>query len=364
MTTPGAGGDGEDDPQLTPDEIEATRNKLLPVQPKVLPGISEVSQDPDLFPLGFEVDLPEPGVAPIMAATVPYGTATALIYSARKNLGLGESPPGSNKNRVVTWYNLHIAAIGAGSWCDMGVTEEAHDSGNAVAVCGGKDKGFAYCPSHAAWFVSIGRWKYGGGDLAPGDIVFYQWNGHRTTVADHVGIVEKVFADGTFYAIECNTDDVCARRHRDTTYVAGRGRPAFSAQQEDDMPNYVSLSLKAPQKFTAKKIEHMIFTQEDSDAQDAHADGPYPGIVSGGKKGAIISCEVNIVGAAGTYTLREVDPKNKYATHKTNYAVIPIGTPHTFNGLVDAGMHLYLMVTTEADGDVNVKYLKCPYWPR
>lgn len=47
MTTP-------DDPQWSPEEIEAQRNNAPAQQPTVIAGIAPVSQTPDLFPLDDE----------------------------------------------------------------------------------------------------------------------------------------------------------------------------------------------------------------------------------------------------------------------------------------------------------------------
>ncbi|GLY81824.1 CHAP domain-containing protein [Actinoallomurus iriomotensis] len=161
--------------------------------------------------------------------------ATAQIKAARALLGTSEHPPGSNHNNITVWYNAHIARIGDGAWCDMSVTKEAYDSGNEVAVVGGAGKGFAYVPAHAAWFKSKGRFHTGTSGIRAGDVVFFNWSRKKgTTSCDHVGLVEKVFSDGTFYSLEGNTSDAFRRQHRDSTYVSGYGRPAYSATSKED----------------------------------------------------------------------------------------------------------------------------------
>lgn len=222
MTTSGDG-------LLTLTQIEEIRCRLLPEQPTVLPGISDVDQTPDLFPLGDDA-APMLG-ARIMAATVQRGTRDAMIASARKLIGIGEHPPGSNYNpEVVGWFNTHIARIGNGAWCDMSVTEEAYDSGCEDAVLGGGNgRGFAYVPAHMAW----GAHTYGihHGSVPPaGAIVGFRWDGAKsTTDCDHIGLCEKNLEDGTFYDLEGNTSDVFARRHRDLTYVSCWFMPAYAA---------------------------------------------------------------------------------------------------------------------------------------
>ena len=119
----------------------------------------------------------------------------------------------------------------------MSVTREAYASGNQDAVVGGPGKGFAYVPAHAAWFKSKGRFHTGTSGIRAGDIVFFNWSRRKgTTSCDHVGVVEKVFADGTFYSLEGNTGDAFRRQHRDSTYVSGYGRPAYTTQEDDMQP--------------------------------------------------------------------------------------------------------------------------------
>jgi hypothetical protein len=156
------------------------------------------------------------------------GTVTGMLAEARKTIGLRESPPGSNHNTIVDWYNTHVARIGNGPWCDMAITYWAAHSGNATAV--GQ---FAYTPSHVNWFKARGRWHNGISGIRAGDIVFFDWDGG---VVDHVGVVEKVLGDGRIQTIEGNTSDVCARRIR-ASGIAGYGRPAYATTttQEKDM---------------------------------------------------------------------------------------------------------------------------------
>lgn len=181
------------------------------------------------------------------------GTAAGLIAEARTSLGTVEHPPGSNHNNITVWYNAHVAKIGDGPWCDMSVTMwgELSDNGSAIGR-------FAYTVAHADWFASKGRWHTGTAGIKPGDVVFFDWGGTRSRDRiDHVGVVEKV-AGGKVYTIEGNSGDVCRRVVRDSTYIVGYGRPAYSApapapkptpaKTEDDMP-YGQLA-EGPQAIT------------------------------------------------------------------------------------------------------------------
>ncbi|MGH3375970.1 MAG: CHAP domain-containing protein [Actinoallomurus sp.] len=346
MTTP-------DDPTWTEQEIDARANDL-PVYVQPLPGIEEISQDPGLF---AEQHAARFGMTLARAAVA--GTAAAMIAAAVGLLGMGERP--ANHNAVTLEYNAKVARIGDGPWCDMGVTVEALHSGNIDAVCGGPRRGFAYTIAHAADFKRRGLWTNGLHGIGPGCVVFFSWSrGKSIDDIEHVGIVEHLYSDGTVATVECNIGDLCRREHRDGTYVVGYGRPPYTAQQEDDMPDYVSLGMMAPQKFTAGVAGHAVFTDEYSDKSKLHADGPYPGILSGGKNGAMFNIEVDASGA-GSMRLIEVDPAKQYAISKT-YPLRPLGV-ETFVGLCDANQHLYVEVHPSADGPCNVA-VKALRWAR
>lgn len=146
------------------------------------------------------------------------GNREGMLQQMRALLGVGEYPPGSNQNKVTSWYRM------VGPWCDMAITYAAAHSDNLAAV-GGR---YAYTVWHAQRFQEMGRWHYGMGGIRSGDIVFFDWSGVRSVGAiDHVGIVEAVHSDGTVTTIEGNTSDLCMRRQRTSAYIVGYGRPAY-----------------------------------------------------------------------------------------------------------------------------------------
>jgi peptidoglycan hydrolase-like protein with peptidoglycan-binding domain len=148
------------------------------------------------------------------------GSRDGMLQQMRALLGIGEYPPGSNRNTITSWYGM------VGPWCDMTITYAAAHSDNLAAV-GGR---YAYTVWHAQRFQSLGRWHYGMGGIRSGDIVFFDWSGTRSVGAiDHVGIVEAVHSDGTVTTIEGNTSDLCARRRRTSAYIVGYGRPAYGS---------------------------------------------------------------------------------------------------------------------------------------
>jgi hypothetical protein len=147
------------------------------------------------------------------------GTSAGMITQGRKLLGTREKPMGSNKAPpVTTWYGM------VGAWCDMSVSYEAAHSDNAAAI-GGK---FAYVPAHMQWAKSKGLLHYGIGGIKAGAVVGFNWSRRKTTLCDHVGIVERVLSDGTIYTLEGNTGDVFARKHRDGTYVSCWFMPRYA----------------------------------------------------------------------------------------------------------------------------------------
>lgn len=146
------------------------------------------------------------------------GTAAGMLAEARKLLGTGEHPPGSNHNIITEWYGLD------GPWCNMSISYEAGHSGNLPAIFGK----FAYTVFHAQAFQSHGRWHFGLGGARAGDVVFFDWSGTRKIGnIDHVGLIEAVRSDGTIVTLEGNTSDGFFRRVRNSACVVGYGRPAY-----------------------------------------------------------------------------------------------------------------------------------------
>jgi peptidoglycan hydrolase-like protein with peptidoglycan-binding domain len=99
----------------------------------------------------------------------------------------------------------------------------------------------AYTPTFFGWFEQHGQAP---NDLAPGDVIFFDWGlgglvtPGREGLIDHVGIVEARLPDGRVQTIEGNTTPPTGtgnqghgggvwRRARAMSCVAGWGRPAY-----------------------------------------------------------------------------------------------------------------------------------------
>lgn len=200
-------------------------------------------------------------------------TAAAVLAKERSQLGVGESPPGSNHNKYTQWYGL------TGAWCDMFQVWSAYQVGglDAVAKCGR----FAYTPWHAQWHKDRGRF-----DRTPkvGSHVFYDWAGSRSIAAiDHIEIVEQINGDGTFYALGGNVSDKVTRTRRSMAYVVGFGHPEYDPDtptQEDDVPYRTSVGKTKAQDIPWDKATWINWDAEYADSAHAHWNGNHPGYVS------------------------------------------------------------------------------------
>lgn len=150
-------------------------------------------------------------------------SASKLLQVARKELGTKEKPAGSNKVKYTRWYGM------TGPWCAMYVSYCANKAGIPTTVI----PKHAYTPSGKAWFKARGQW---GSTPKVGAIVYYNLSGLGRV--SHVGIVEKVFSDGSWYALEGNTDErggrtggKVMRKHRFSVGVGGGfGYPKYGGK--------------------------------------------------------------------------------------------------------------------------------------
>lgn len=142
----------------------------------------------------------------------------------RAELDLGMREP----NKIQAWYGTKVNTSGWGSnwaWCNAAVTYWAWMSGNQAAVTFGGY--YQYTVTHAGAFKSRGLWHADVAGIKRGDIVFFDWAGSNNISAiDHVGIVTGT-SGAKVLTIEGNTDNVCARRVRDASTIAGYGRPKY-----------------------------------------------------------------------------------------------------------------------------------------
>jgi hypothetical protein len=162
---------------------------------------------------------------------------TKVLDRLRAYLGTGETPPGSNRNFIVTWYNETVERIGVGPWCEMTNTW-AMWTGGAKLLKSGR--------AYTVWAAQDGqkgingsKWFWGTAGMRPGDQVYYDWAGTKGNekAVDHTGTVEQVFGDGTFYVLEGNFTDMLRRMRRDGKYVVGYVRFDWSRILDDPAPS-------------------------------------------------------------------------------------------------------------------------------
>ena len=163
--------------------------------------------------------------------------AKALLDVARSGIGTGEP------NKYQTWYEAKVGYNLGGNWpwCDAFVSYCAYHSDNEAYVCPKGPR--AYTVYHAQDGRDVvGTWHAGTVEnikeyAKPGAIIFFDWSGSNNISAiDHVGIVEKNLGDGRVVAIEGNSNDVCARRVRGASVLAGFFMPKYPAAKPKPAP--------------------------------------------------------------------------------------------------------------------------------
>lgn len=112
-----------------------------------------------------------------------------------------------------SWYGFNSRV----EWCACFVSWCLNQAGYS-------EPRFAACQSQGIpWFKSHGQWASGNyKDLAPGDVIFFDWEGDGSS--DHVGIV--IGTDGQrVYTVEGNSGDACRIRDYDinSSVIIGYG---------------------------------------------------------------------------------------------------------------------------------------------
>jgi cell wall-associated NlpC family hydrolase len=163
----------------------------------------------------------EPVASGVSACGSSSGSAASgneIVRIARSQLGTSESPPGSNCNPYgpcVEWCSLFVAWV----WRQAGVEmegstatyaysgtvyewAEAHEGGGLPGATAPGEPPFSVPEPNGARVLPPTATP------APGDAVLY---GTGPTDSDHIGIVERVFADGRLLTIDGNFGNRVAR---------------------------------------------------------------------------------------------------------------------------------------------------------
>lgn len=163
-------------------------------------------------------------------------TINNLLELARRQLGVKEDPPGSNKVKYNTWYYGREVSGAAYPWC-MVFVQWVFDRASVKLPTRTASCGALMRAAQAA-----GCWVTKG--YRPGDVVIYDFPGGAAT--DHCGIVEAV-DDSRVSAIEGNTSSsndadggAVERRTRRLSLIAGAVRPTFDEEVEEMRYNTVA----------------------------------------------------------------------------------------------------------------------------
>jgi hypothetical protein len=147
-------------------------------------------------------------------------TSSRVLDVARSQLGITEPGTGDGPGTQVTKYGRWYAAWSGQSafkdtfWCAMFASWVLATAGMTPTEAGR----YGNCNPWIRWFKARGRF---GKTPKTGAVVFFSWNGD--SVAEHVGIVESVRADGRIVTIEGNVSGGGGQRDGVRRMVRGRG---------------------------------------------------------------------------------------------------------------------------------------------
>jgi hypothetical protein len=143
-----------------------------------------------------------PGAAAGVGAVPANGSVGAkMVAIAAREVGVAESPPGSNNSpRIAQYRSATAGAPGPGPWCAYFTSWVAREAGVPVGPNG---SGFGSVDALYAWAQQAGKALPKGATPQPGDLIVWD---------EHIGIVESVGPNGTVNTIEGNSSDKVTRR--------------------------------------------------------------------------------------------------------------------------------------------------------
>ena len=165
-------------------------------------------------------------------------TANEILAVARKEIGVKESPAGSNRTKYGAWYGLD-----GQPWCMMFIQWVFSKAGAALPVK------TASCSALMSYAQAHGQWVTSG--YRAGDIVILDIPGNKVKT-DHCGIVVTPLTTGV-RTIEGNTGvgndsngGEVMERTRPANWIVGAYRPPYD--EEDNVVRYTYLK-DIPDKF-------------------------------------------------------------------------------------------------------------------
>ena len=172
-------------------------------------------------------------------------TAKAILAVARKEIGVKESPAGSNRTKYGAWFGLN-----GHPWCMMFI-QWVFTQADAESLLAART---ASCGAFMRAAQKTGRWVTGG--YQPGDVVIYDFPGNNVKT-DHCGIVVTLLTDGV-RTIEGNTGvgndsngGEVMERTRPLSVIIGAYRPHYAEEtvEKEDKPMTYKYLKDVPEKF-------------------------------------------------------------------------------------------------------------------
>lgn len=162
-------------------------------------------------------------------------TATQVLDLARSQIGIKATD--IKRCKYNKWYYGSDVSGSAYDWCEVFIQW-------LFAQLDASDMLYtktANCGAQGLAFYNKG--KLVTKDYKVGDIVFFHWSNDKSSYVssvytmDHVGIIEKVNADGTYTTIEGNTGDTSngevMRRTRYASQISCACRPSYKAEKTE-----------------------------------------------------------------------------------------------------------------------------------
>ena len=179
---------------------------------------------------GLEVDgICGPATRAKLKAEREEKTVRAVLYAAASQVGITESPAGSNKVKYNTAYYGRKVFGSAYPWCVTFVWWVFRQAGFSLYKT-------ASCTALVDRYREASPGQIVRANYRAGDIVFFDFSGRRAKT-EHVGIVESVAADGTLTTIEGNTGTgndanggAVMRRKRKPGLITCGIRPGYSGE--------------------------------------------------------------------------------------------------------------------------------------
>lgn len=166
-----------------------------------------------------------------------------IISLAEAQIGVAETPPGSNRVIYNTdYYGSEVSGAGY-PWCCAFIWWLFKNLGASDLFCGGQKT--AYCPFVMNYAKQHNQWVTS--DYQPGDLVLFDWD--KDGIADHIGLVTRV-SGSSVHTVEGNVDEAVRAMQRTTLTIMGAYRPAY---KDEPKPEPKPTPTPTPTKYTVVK---------------------------------------------------------------------------------------------------------------